>query len=106
MRQVLILAAVAALASMLISCGTAAAEFTGHIVDAKCAGGGKAGGPHSECAKKCIEGGEAAVLVTADGTVYEITNQDKVTPHAGLQVTISGSEADGKITADSVAATS
>jgi len=81
-----------------------AADFsaTGDIVDAKCANGGKSGAGHSSCAQNCIKGGQPAVLVTADGKIYEITNQDEVTPHAGHKVMIEGTEADGKVTVKSV----
>ena len=93
------------LSILVLACGVGfAGDFsaTGDIVDAKCANGGKSGAGHSSCAQNCIKGGEPAVLVTADGKIYEITNQDKVTPHAGHKVMVKGSEADGKITVDSV----
>ncbi len=80
-----------------------AGEWTGYVTDAKCAKAGKAGESHAGCAKNCIGGGAAAVLVDADGNVHEIANQDKVTEHAGHKVTLTGSEADGKITVESVA---
>lgn len=70
---------------------------SGWIVDEKCGAGGKSGAEHSDCAKSCIEGGEAAVLVTEDGKVHKITNQDKATPLAGQQVNVTFAEADGGI---------
>ena len=88
------------LTPLLVGCGgVASAEFTGHIVDAQCAGNGEV---NAQCAQDCIKSGSPAVLVTADGKIYEISNQDTVTEHAGHKVTITGSEADGKITAESV----
>lgn len=78
-----------------------AGEWTGYITDAKCAPN-KSGADHAACAKTCIDGGEAAVIVTADGTILEITNQDKVTALAGENVKVTGTEADGKITVESV----
>ncbi len=95
-----------ALASMLLlTAGLSfAGEWTGYVTDAKCANGGKYGADHAGCAKGCIGGGEAAVLVTEDGTVMEVANQDKITGHAGEKVKVTGSEADGKITVESVAA--
>ena len=78
-----------------------AGEWTGYVTDAKCANGGKAGEAHASCAQGCIKGGEAAVLVV-DGKIYELDAQDKVTPHAGHKVTVTGSEADGKIKVESV----
>ena len=82
-----------------------AADFTGYIVDASCAGkqGAKtASEDHSACAAKCIKGGAAAVLVTPDGKIYKIHNQDAVTAHAGHKVTITGKMMDDSIHADSV----
>ena len=68
-----------------------AEELTGFLADAKCAAAGKAGSAgHAGCAKKCVEGGEAVVLVTADGKVYKIKNQEKVKGHAGSKATLEG----------------
>lgn len=94
-----------ALTSMLVMAASMglAAEWTGYVADAKCGHAGKAGPGHAGCAKSCISGGEAAVIVTADGTVLEISNQDKVTALAGEKVTITGTEADGKVTVESIA---
>ena len=55
-----------------------------------------------ECAKKCIQGGSPAVLVTADGTIYKIANQDKLVSHAGENVTVTGKANGDTITVDSV----
>ncbi|MDA0205696.1 MAG: hypothetical protein O3A53_17625 [Acidobacteria bacterium] len=79
-----------------------AAEYTGFVTDAKCAAGGKAGAGHAGCAKSCITGGEAAVIVTADGKVLEVSNQDKVTALAGEKVKVTGTEADGKLTVTAI----
>lgn len=92
------------LASMLVLTAgiSLAADYTGYVMDAKCAHGGKVGEGHAACAKSCISGGEAAVIVTADGTVLEVSNQDKVTALAGEKVKITGSVADGKLTVETV----
>jgi len=82
-----------------------AAEWTGYIVDASCAGkqGAKAASDaHAGCAERCIKGGAAAVLVDPDGKVYKIANQDKVTAHAGHKVTLTGKMAGDTITVDDV----
>ena len=63
-----------------------AAEYTGFVTDAKCASTGKSGAAHAGCAKSCITGGSAAVIVTADGKVIQIANQDKVAALAGENV--------------------
>ena len=73
---------------MLVSLAFAADSWTGYISDAKCK---KGGADHAACAKKCIAGGEKAVLVTDDGgKVVQIANQDKVKGHEGHHVTVTG----------------
>ena len=67
-----------------------AGSVTGYVTDAKCAKAGKAGEAHAGCAKGCIGGGEPAVIVTADGKIYEVADQDKVKGHAGAKVTVMG----------------
>jgi len=68
-----------------------AEEITGFLADAKCAAGGKgASAGHAGCAQKCVEAGEAVVLVTAEGKVYKIKNQEKVKNHAGAKATLEG----------------
>src|ERR1051325_10412009 len=82
-----------------------AADLTGYIVDASCAGrqGAKsASDDHATCAEKCIKGGAAAVLVNSEGKVYKIANQDKVTAHAGHKVTITGKMEGDTITVENV----
>jgi Protein of unknown function (DUF5818) len=83
-----------------------AAEWTGYIADSNCAakqGAAKVGSDdHAKCAAKCIKGGAAAVLVTPDGKIYKIENQDAVTDHAGHKVTITGKMTDDKIHVDNV----
>src|SRR5580704_7809347 len=74
-----------------------AAEFKGFVEDTNCAGKTEMKAD-SECAKKCIKGGYPAVLVTADGKIYKIANQDKIVAHAGENVTVSGTLKDDTIT--------
>jgi hypothetical protein len=75
-----------------------AAEFTGYVADAGCTakqGAAKvAADGHAGCAKSCIKRGDKAVLVTPEGKVYQVSNQDKVVEHAGQKVTLVG-DADG-----------
>lgn len=75
-----------------------AGSVTGYVTDAKCAKAGKAGEAHAGCAKGCIGGGEAAVVVTADGKVYEVADQAKIKDHAGAKVTVEGKVEGMKIT--------
>jgi hypothetical protein len=70
-----------------------AEEWTGYIADANCAakqGAKAASDGHAGCAAGCIKKGAAAVLVTPEGKVYKIDNQDAVTEHAGHKVTVTG----------------
>jgi hypothetical protein len=70
-----------------------AAEWSGYISDAGCAKKqtAKAGtADHEGCAKSCIKRGDKAVLVTPDGKIFQIANQDKVVEHAGEKVTLVG----------------
>lgn len=89
-----------------LSCLAMAEEWTGYIADVNCAnkqGAKAASDSHAGCAQGCIKKGAAAVLVTADGKVYKIHNQDAVTDHAGHKVTITGKMMEGnEIHADSV----
>jgi len=98
MKKVFAVFAFAAVSAM-------AADFTGYIVDQSCAGkqGAKAASDdHAACSAKCIKGGAPAVLMTADGKMYKIADQDKVTAHAGHKVTITGKLEGETISVDSV----
>lgn len=94
------LTTVAALALGLAAVGMAA-DFKGFVEDQMCAGKPEMKGD-SACAQKCIKGGSPAVLVTEDGKIYKIANQDKITAHAGMNVTVKGSLKGDTITVASV----
>jgi hypothetical protein len=99
--------AVLGLLALAMSVTAMAAEITGFISDAACAGkkGAKAATEaHAGCAEVCIKGGSAAVLVTTEGKVYKIADQDKVKAHAGKKVTITGSVDGDTVTVESVKA--
>src|SRR5215475_3100484 len=98
MKKTLVIFAFAAMSAM-------AADLTGYIVDQNCAtkqGAKAASDDHSGCSARCIKGGAAAVLVTADGKVYKIAEQDKVAAHAGHKVTITGKVDGETVSVDSV----
>ncbi len=78
-----------------------AKELTGFVEDTKCSTNPAMKGD-AECAQKCIKGGSPAVLVTPDGKIYKIANQDKIVASAGLNVTVTGSVKGDTITIDSV----
>jgi hypothetical protein len=73
-----------------------AENFKGVVMDEKCSGI-SAMKSNVECIQRCIKDGSAAVLVTADGKVYKIANQDKIVASAGRNVTV-----DGKLEGDTI----
>jgi hypothetical protein len=94
------LTAVAALAFGLAASGMAA-EFKGFVEDTKCSTNPDMK-DDADCAQKCIKGGSPAVLVTADGKIYKIANQDKIVAHAGMKVVVTGDMKGDTITVASV----
>jgi hypothetical protein len=78
-----------------------AADFKGFVEDTSCST--KPGmKDDADCAAKCIKGGSPAVLVTEDGKIYKIANQDQIVKHAGHHVTITGDLKGDTITIASV----
>ena len=90
-----------ALLTMGLAASGMAAEFKGFVEDTACAGKPEMKGD-AACAKKCIKGGSPAVLVTADGKIYKIANQDKIVASAGENVTVVGKLKGDTLTVDSV----
>jgi hypothetical protein len=67
-----------------------AETWSGTVADAMCAGKHVAGTPDDvACVKKCVAGGEKAVLIVGDKT-YKIDNQDAVAKHLGHKVNVTG----------------
>jgi hypothetical protein len=62
--------------------------WTGFISDAHCGAKGN-NAEHADCAKKCVKGGEAPVLVVGE-KVYTLKNPKKVADYIGDKVTITG----------------
>ena len=94
MKKTLVIFAFAAMSAM-------AADVTGYIMDTACASKPAMKG-NEACAAKCIKGGSPAVLVTEEGKIYKIAEQDKVAAHAGHKVTITGKVDGDTISVDSV----
>jgi hypothetical protein len=90
-----------ALMTMGLAASGMAAELKGFVEDTKCSTMAAMKG-NAECAQKCIKGGSPAVLVTEDGKIYKIANQDKIVASAGLNVTVTGSVKGDTITIDTV----
>ncbi len=94
MKKTLAVFAFAAMSAM-------AAEWTGYIIDQNCASKPAMKG-NEACAARCIKSGSPAVLLTDDGKVLKIEDQDKVVAHAGHKVTITGKMDGESIKVDSV----
>ena len=88
---------VLAMLALGISSLAMAAEFKGFVEDTACSTKAEMKAD-AACAKKCIKGGSPAVLVTADGKIYKIANQDKIVALAGENVTVMGDAKDDTIT--------
>jgi Protein of unknown function (DUF5818) len=90
-----------ALMTMGLAASMMAAEFKGFVEDEKCSTNPAMKGD-AACAQKCIKGGSPAVLVTPEGKVYKIANQDKIVASAGMDVTVTGKLKGDTLTVDSV----
>lgn len=60
---------------------------TGYVSDEACARDG--GGPPA-CARRCIEAGSTAVLLTRGGRIYRVDDQRRIAEWAGRTVAVSG----------------
>ncbi|HKE24064.1 MAG TPA: DUF5818 domain-containing protein [Bryobacteraceae bacterium] len=78
-----------------------AADWSGYIIDKSCASKKGMWG-NVQCAQSCIKRGDQAVLVTEEGKVFSIADQDKVKDSAGKKVTITGTMKGDSISVDSV----
>jgi hypothetical protein len=93
----------AAAAGQTPATGVVAGGLAGYIVDQSCAKRGKGMWTNNECIAKCLRDGDKIVLVTEEGKVYQISNQDKITPETyGQVVTLIGKTDGDTITVDSL----
>jgi hypothetical protein len=90
-----------ALMTLGLAASGLAAEFKGFVEDTACSTKAEMKG-NAACAQKCIKGGSPAVLVTPDGKIYKIANQDKIVASAGMDVTVTGKLMGDTLTIDSV----
>ena len=75
----------------------------GYIVDQSCSKKGKGMWNNAECVARCVRDGDKIVLVTEDGKIFQISNQDKVTPDSfGQVVTLIGKMDGDTITVETV----
>jgi hypothetical protein len=66
-----------------------AAEFSGYVIDEKCAAKPAMKG-NEACARKCLKDGSAAVLLSPDAKVYKLDDAAKAIEHAGHKVKVVG----------------
>jgi hypothetical protein len=86
-----------------VATGPVAGGVAGYITDLSCAKRGKGMWTNAECVARCVRDGDKVVLVTEDGKVYQISNQDKIAPEAyGQVVTLLGKTEGETITVESV----
>jgi hypothetical protein len=77
--------------------------LVGYIVDLACSKRGKGMWTNAQCIERCVRDGDKIVLVTDEGKVYQISNQDKITAESyGQVVTLTGKTDGDTITVDSL----
>lgn len=78
-------------------------SWTGWVTDTHCGAKG-ASAKHADCAKKCVDGGQAkwALYTPSDKKVYTLDPQDKFAEHAGHQVKVTGTVSGETITVKSI----
>ena len=86
---------------VLVSAGAIAAEFSGYVIDEKCASMPAMKG-NEACARKCMKGGSPAVLLSADDKVYKLDDQAKAVEHAGHKVKVTGTLAGDTIKIETI----
>ena len=78
-------------------------RLVGYIVDLACAKRGKGMWTNAQCVERCVRDGDKVVLVTEDGKIFQISNQDKITADSyGQVVTLTGKTDGDTITVESL----
>jgi hypothetical protein len=99
--------------SALASISALAGQVTGYISDEKCAVSGSKAKTARDwidpnefegCVKRCVKAGSPVVFVTEDNRILKIdpASLEKVTPHIGHKVTVTGKEEGGALKIDSI----
>jgi len=87
----------------VVATGPVPGGVTGYVVDLSCAKRGKGMWTNAECVARCLRDGDKLVLVTEEGKVFHISNQDKLSPdNYGQVVTLMGKTEGETITVESV----
>jgi hypothetical protein len=77
--------------------------IVGYVVDFSCAKRGKGMWANPACVEKCVRDGDKVVLVTEEGKVFQISNQDKIAAETyGQIVTITGKTEGDTITVETI----
>jgi hypothetical protein len=93
----------AAGATATAATGPVPGGLAGYVVDAQCAKRGKGMWANAECVARCVRDGDKVVLVTEEGKVYQISNQEKIAPESyGQVVTLLGKTDGDTITVESL----
>lgn len=71
--------------------------IAGYIVDQKCSANGKGMWTNVACVERCVRDGDKLVLVTEEGKVFHIANQDKITSESYGQKVIVTGKTEGEI---------
>jgi hypothetical protein len=79
-----------------------AADITGYVMDKSCSTKKEMRGDEA-CAKRCLGRGDPAVLVTEEGQIYAVANQEKVKEYAGKKVVVTGKVDGETVTVEKVA---
>jgi hypothetical protein len=78
-----------------VATGPVPGGVAGYVVDQSCAKKGKGMWNNAECVARCVRDGDKIVLVTEDGKIFQISNQDKVSPDTYGQVATLMGKMDG-----------
>ncbi|MDQ1469049.1 MAG: hypothetical protein QOJ99_529 [Bryobacterales bacterium] len=72
---------------------------TGYVVDERCAARGKAMWVNVQCVQTCVRDGDKVVLVTEQGKIFRIANQEKIEADSyGQKVAVTGKSEGDTIT--------
>jgi len=78
-------------ATAVVAAALPPGAVAGYIVDQRCSAQGKGMWTNVSCIERCVRDGDKLVLVTEEGKVFQIANQDKITSDSyGQKVIITG----------------
>jgi hypothetical protein len=84
-------------APALVAAALPPGAVAGYIVDQQCAAKGKGMWTNAACVERCVRDGDKVVLVTEEGKVFQIANQDKITSESYGQKVIVTGKTEGEI---------